>query len=194
MGAGEAGLTERQKKWFASVRASLAASTGRTVEDWVAVARACPETAHRKRLAWLKSEHGLGVNYGSFVLSQAFPSDGPGWDDPEGLRAALWKDPGSEAILSALEAVAGRLDGVVVGARKGYTPFSRSVQFAAARPLKGGRALLGLKLEPQASDRLSAPARRESWSERLTAVVELGSPAEVDAEIERLMALAYARG
>ena len=74
------------------------------------------------------------------------------------------------------------------------TPFSRSVQFAAARPLKGGRALLGLKLEPQASDRLSAPARRESWSERLTAVVELGSPAEVDAEIERLMALAYARG
>ena len=110
------------------------------------------------------------------------------------MRAALWKDPGSEAILSALEAVAGRLDGVVVGARKGYTPFSRSVQFAAARPLKGGRALLGLKLEPQASDRLSAPARRESWSERLTAVVELGSPAEVDAEIERLMALAYARG
>ena len=75
MGAGETGLTERQKKWFASVRASLAASTGRTVEDWVAVARACPETAHRKRLAWLKSEHGLGVNYGSFVLSQAFASD-----------------------------------------------------------------------------------------------------------------------
>ena len=77
----------------------------------------------------MKSEHGLGVNYGSFVLSQAFASDGPGWDDPEGLRAALWKDPGSEAILSALEAVAGRLDGVVVAARNRKTPVTRTVQF-----------------------------------------------------------------
>lgn len=194
MGAGETGLTERQRKWFASVRAGLEAKTGRSVEDWVAIARACPEAAHRKRLAWLKAEHGLGVNHGSFILSEAFPSEEPGWDDPEALRAALWKDPGSAAILEALERVVTGLDGVVIGQRKGYTAFSRAVQFAAARPLKGGRALLGLKLEPEASVRLAAPARRESWSERLTAVVELDRPDAVDAEVADLLRRAWERG
>lgn len=189
-----AGLTERQKRWFASVADSLARTTGLGLEAWVAIARACPETTPRRRQAWLKAEHGLGANYASVVLMRAFPAEGPGRDDPEGLRAALWKAPGGRAILEALIAAAGALDGVTIGQRKGYTPFSRTVQFAAARPLRGGRALLGLKLDPAVSPRLGAPTRRESWSERLTAVVELGAPGDVDAEIARLLAAAWAQG
>ena len=110
------------------------------------------------------------------------------------LRAALWKDAASLAVLEAVEGVAAGVDGVVQGQRKGYTSFSRAVQFAAARPLKGGRALLGLKLDPAVSPRLSAPARRESWSERLTATAELEAPDRVDAEIARLFALAAENG
>jgi hypothetical protein len=83
---------------------------------------------------------------------------------------------------------------VTVGQRKGYTAFSRDVQFAAARPLKQGRALLGLKLPPESSPRLKSPLRKESWSERLTAVVELGSPAEIDDELGRLIEAAYEAG
>ena len=33
------GLTEQQRKWMASVRASLETTTGKTLERWVAVAR-----------------------------------------------------------------------------------------------------------------------------------------------------------
>ena len=188
------GMTERQKKWFATVQANFEKQTGKPVEAWVEILKACPHTTSGKQSAWLREMHGIGVNHAAFILSCADSSGEPGWDDPAGLRAALWKDAGSEAILRALEAAAGRLDGVVVGQRKAFTSFSRSVQFAAARPLKGGKALVGLKLEPEASERLSAPVRRESWSERLTAVVELSSPADVDTEIERLLALAYERG
>jgi hypothetical protein len=189
---GKAGLTERQKKWFASVRASLERDTGRSLEQWVEIARACPETTPRARTEWLKREHGLGVNRAAQVLDAAFPSDEPSWDQPEALRAALWKDPAALAVLAAVERLADAE--VVVGQRKGYTAFSRDVQFAAMRPLKGGATLLGLKLDPAASPRLKPPARRESWSERLTAVVELAAPAEVDAEIGRLFAAARARG
>jgi hypothetical protein len=53
---------------------------------------------------------------------------------------------------------------------------------------------LGLKLEPNVSPRLSPSVRKESWSERLTAVVELDTPDQVDAEIARLFALAAERG
>ena len=37
---GEApGLTERQKKWFASVQASLVRDTGKALDEWAAIAR-----------------------------------------------------------------------------------------------------------------------------------------------------------
>jgi hypothetical protein len=187
-------LTERQKKWMATVKANFEKHTGKPMEAWVEIARACPHAGHRDRLRWLKEVHGLGVNHGSFILSEAFPGEGANWDDPEALRTSLWKDPASRAILAALEAGARDLPGVVQGQRKGYTAFSRDVQFAAARPLKGGRALLGLKLDPSASPRLKPSVRRESWSERLVSVVELDSPAEVDEEIGRLLKDAYRNG
>jgi hypothetical protein len=186
-------LTERQQRWFATVRANIQAKTGRSLDEWVAIARACPHDRPKARVEWLRAEHGLGVNHAALVLSEAFPS-GAGWDEPEALRAALWSDPASRAILEAVEAIARRVDGLVVGQRKTYTAFSCAVQFAAMRPLRGGRALLGLKLAPDASPRLSAPKRKESWSERLTATVELNGPADIDAEVARLFEAAAANG
>ncbi len=186
-------MTERQKTWFASLRANLEAQTGRPLDAWVEVLKACPETGKKAQAAWLKANHGLGINHASYVISAANPG-GLGWDDPEGLRAVLWKEAGSLAILEAVERIAAGTGGVVPTQRKGYTAWSRSVQFAAMRPLKGGRALLGLKLEPEAFGRLSGVARKESWSERLTAVVELDDAAVVDGEIARAFAAAAERG
>jgi len=188
-----AAFTERQQRWFATVRANLAAKTGRSLDEWVAIARRCPYDRPRARVEWLRAEHGLGVNHAALVLSEAFPSDA-GWDDPDALRSALWADPASRAILEAVERLAAKLDGLVVGQRKSFTAFSRGVQFAAMRPVKGGRALIGLKLPPDASPRLAAPTRKESWSERLTATVELGARADVDTEFEGLFAAAAANG
>lgn len=188
-----AGMTERQKKWFATVQANFEAQTGKPMAEWLEILKACPETTPGKQSAWLKANHGVGVNHAAYILSCAKPGDDPGWDDPEGLRTQLWKDAKSETILATLEALAGSVDGVVIGQRKSFTSFSRSVQFAAVRPLKGGRALLGLKLESEVSERL-VPTRRESWSERLRSVVELADASEVDGEIERLFRAAAERG
>ena len=187
-------LTERQKKWFATVQANLEKNTGKPLADWVAIMKTCPETTPRAQAAWLKAEYGVGQNHAAQILDACRPADGPGWDDPEALRDALWKDPASLAILEAVEHMAGGVEGVISGQRKGYTSFSRAVQFAAMRPLKGGRALLGLKLSPEVSPRLSPSARRESWSERLTATIELDAVDQVDAEISRLFVQAADKG
>lgn len=187
-------LTERQQKWFATVEANFEKATGRPVAVWVDILKGCPETRPRAQAAWLKATHGIGANHAAHILSAAQPKEAMGWDDAEALRAALWAEPRSLAILEAIERAAAGVDGVISGQRKGYTAFSRAVQFAATRPLKGGRALLGLKLEPSASPRLSEAVRRESWSERLTAVIELDGPGAVNDEIARLFAMAAENG
>ncbi|WP_374468198.1 DUF4287 domain-containing protein [Phenylobacterium sp.] len=184
-------LTERQQKWFAAVRAGLERDTGRTLEQWVAIARTCPETRPRARLVWLRERYGLGQNRAATVLAEAFPSD-LGWDEPERLRDALWSDPGSRRILEAVEAAVADLPGLTGGQRKGFTAFSRTVQFAALRPVKGGGAMLGVAVEPSADPRLEAP-RNESWSERLKARLPLADAAEVDDGLKTLLRQAWER-
>lgn len=187
-------LTERQQKWFATVEANFEKATGRPVAVWVDILKGCPETRPKAQAAWLKATHGIGANHAAHILSAARPEDALGWDDAEALRGALWSEPRSLAILEAIERAAAGVEGVIPGQRKGYTSFSRAVQFAAIRPLKGGRALLGLKLDPAASPRLTPAARKESWSERLIAVIELDGPGAVDGEIARLFAAAAENG
>lgn len=184
-------LTERQQKWFASVQASMERDTGKTIDQWVEIARTCPETKPRARQAWLKDNHGLGVNRASYVLSVAFPSEDR-WDAPEALRTKLWTDPAAIEILAAIETVIAELPDVVTGQRKGYTAFSRKVQFAAARPLKTGEVAIGLALAPGADARLSTP-KNESWSERLKSRATLASPADVDADLKALLKAAWER-
>lgn len=190
-----AGLTERQKKWFATVEANFEKQTGRPVAVWVDILNTgCPETRPKAQAAWLKATYGIGANHAAHILDAARPADEIGWDDAEALRAVLWAEPRSLAILEALERKVAGVEGVVIGQRKSYTAFSRAVQFAAIRPLKGGKALLGLKLDPAVSPRLAEAVRRESWSERLSAVVELDGPGAVNDEIGRLFAQAAENG
>lgn len=183
-------LTAPQQKWFASVRDGLQRETGKSLAEWVAIARTCPQTAHRARLAWFKETHGLLQNRASYVLGEAYPS-AAGWSEPDTLRGALWTDPASRAILDAVEALVLTLPDVVVGQRKGFSAWSRTYQFAAMRPLKGGLARLGLAVEPGA-DPVLEPARKEGWSERLKAAMVLSAPAAADAGLAKLLKAAWA--
>ena len=182
---GPSGLSPRQQKWFASVRASLERDTGKSLEAWVAIAKTCPDTKPRARAQWLKENYGLGANRAAQVLSAAFPS-GLGWDEPEKLRAALWTDPGASAILAAVEHLASALPDVVVGQRKTFTAFSREFQFAALKPGKAGQAVLGLAVGPDADPRLQPP-KNEGWSERLKSKLTLDSPAQADDTVAGLL-------
>ncbi|HXQ14492.1 MAG TPA: DUF4287 domain-containing protein [Caulobacteraceae bacterium] len=184
-------LTERQAKYFASLRASLERDTGKTLEQWVAIARTCPDTGHRARLKWMKDHHGLLQNRASQVLSEAFGS-AMSWQEPGKLIEALWTDPASTAIFAAVDRRARAPAAVIQTARKGYTAWSRAFQFAAARPVKGGKVMLGVALTPDTSLRLEA-AKNEGWSERLKSRTLLSAPADVDAELGTLLQAAWER-
>ena len=182
-------LTERQEKWFASVRASLERDTGRSIAEWVEIARACPESGHRARLRWFKDNHGLLQNRASLVLGEAFPPQ-MDWSEPDRLIETLWVDPVSREIYDAFDEAAMTLEGTVRTARKGYTAWSRQVQFAAARPVKGGKVMVGLAMSPESAPCLQPP-KSESWSERLKARTLLETAGEVDVTIRDLLVSAW---
>jgi hypothetical protein len=166
-------LTERQQKWFASVREGLERDTGRSLDDWAALARACPETAPRKRVAWMKATYGLGQNRAMMVLNAAFPPQ-DSWAKPDALAERLWAAPFARAIHEAVRTRVLALPEVVVGQRKGFTAYSRRLQFCALRPASKG-VLLGLALDP-GTDPSLGPAGKQAWSERLLSLVNLTSP------------------
>jgi hypothetical protein len=184
-------LTERQARYFAAMQASLERDTGKSLAEWVAIAKTCPEEKPRARLKWLKDNYGLLQNHGSHVLSEAFPPE-VSWRDAEKLIALLWTDPAAAAIFRVVDVAARKPNDVVQTARKGYTAWSRQFQFAAARPIKGGKVMLGLALAPDASPRLEPP-RNEGWSERLKARTLITAPAEVEAEMRALLHAAWER-
>jgi hypothetical protein len=187
--ADAAHLTTQQQKWFTSIRDGLQRETGKSLAEWVAIARTCPETAHRARLKWFKDTHGLLQNRASYVLGEAFPG-GAGWDEPEALRDALWVDPASRAILEAVERLVLAMPDVIVGQRKGFSAWSRKHQFAALRPVKGGHARLGLAVAPDAQAGLE-PAKKEGWSERLRATLPLSAPSDVMPQVGHLLRAAW---
>ncbi len=88
----ESTLSERQQKWFASMQSSLQRDTGKSLDEWVKIAKKCPETTPGKRTQWLREKYGLGVNRIAHILHAAFPSEGPSWDDPEAERVRRVND------------------------------------------------------------------------------------------------------
>jgi hypothetical protein len=182
-------MTEQQRKWFASVRDGLERDTGKSLADWVVIAKTCPASKPRDRLKWFKEKHGLLQNRASYVLSVAFPGP-PGWDEPDTLKGALWTEASSREILDAVEKLVLAMPEVIPTQRKGYSAWSRKYQFAALRPVRGGMARLGLAISPETDPSL-LEAKNEGWSERLKASMVLESPGSVDRRVAKFLRAAW---
>ena len=62
--------------------------------------------------------------------------------------------------------------------------------FASVKPVRGGKAILGLALLPDADPRLETPMN-EGWSERLKSKLTLDVPSDVDARLLALLRQAW---
>ncbi len=184
-------LTQRQRSYRSALRNNLEKNSGKTLAAWLAIARQCPHSAPRARLRWFKEAHGLGQNYALCVLSMLESPAQRAAASPQRLRARLWSEPAARKILGAIEAAVGELPGLIRGQRKGYTAWSRSFAFAAARPARL-QVRLGLALDPGSDVRLTA-ARGEGWSERLKSTLFLSAPADVNRSVRRLLRAAWER-
>src|ERR1700728_5181617 len=69
---------------IATMARNIEVQTGRSVTDWVSLARATGLAKHREIVKWLKAEHGLGHGYANFLALRTLEAGAtsPKADDP----------------------------------------------------------------------------------------------------------------
>jgi hypothetical protein len=176
-----------------AVSESLAARTGRSLDEWLALVQASgidplDQAAVRR---WLRTEHGVPQNSQWAIADAA--ARAAGWTRPSAADYVDAQYAGAKAALRPIyealaAAITGFGDDVTIGGRSTYTPFVRGRQFAAVAAATRDRVDVGLRFaDPPDSPRLQ-PA---SGPGQATHKLSLRAPADVDGEVLGLLRLAY---
>jgi hypothetical protein len=185
--------------------ASLKGKTGRTLDEWVALARQSGLEDEKACRAWLKEVHGFGTNSAWWLAERAFPKDDKGIteDDPESyLKAAeAYVEAmfaGSKAGLRPLydELLALGL-GIGPDAKacpcQTIVPLYRNHVFAQIKPTTRTRIDLGFALgDTPATGRLIDTGGFQK-KDRITHRIPISSAADIDDEVKHWLRTAYDR-
>lgn len=176
---------------LASMIANLKEKTGKTLAQWVAVAKQAGAAKHGEIVKALKAEHGFGHGYANLIAHEALKSSAAHADAGDLLAAQYaGKKAGLRPIYDALwKAAQGFGDDVEAAPKKAYVSLRRSKQFAILQPSTAERFDLGLVLKGVAAQgRLEAAG---SWNSMCTHRVKLGALKDVDAEAKGWLKRAY---
>jgi hypothetical protein len=176
-----------------AVTESLAARTGRSLEEWLALVQEpgpdpLDQAAVRK---WLRAEYGVPQNSQWAIADAA--ARAAGWTRPTTAQYVDGQYAGAKAALRPVyDALAAAITGfgadVTVEGRSSYTPFVRGRQFAAVAAATRDRVDVGLRYaDPPDSARLQPATGPGQATHKLS----LRSAAEIDDEVLRLLHLAY---
>ena len=177
---------------LANMIANLLDKTGKSLDEWTAIARAGGHDRHGALVTWLKAEHGLGHGYANLVAHKTFASDA-GSSGEDDLMVAMFDGPkgAMKPVYDKVAAIVSGLDGVEFASKKGYVSFRRNKQFGLGQPSTRDRFDLGLSLKGvEPGGRLEAAG---SWNAMVTHRVRIGSAEEVDAEVEAWIRQAWER-
>jgi hypothetical protein len=171
---------------------NLAEKTGKTLEDWVKIAKSSGKDKHGEIVAFLKTKHELGHGYANLVALTArdqFGENAPAGDDLVESQYAGPKSP-LRPIYDALTAAVGKFGkDVELAPKKAYVSVRRNKQFALFQPSTPSRFDVGINLKGVApAGRLEASG---SWNAMVTHRVRLENKAGVDAELIAWLKKAY---
>lgn len=178
---------------FATMAENLRTKTGKTLDEWVAVARASGIGAHMALVNHLKAEHGLGHGYANMVVHAANASSSLSQDDGALVDAAFdgakahWR-PLYDRLVALVQ---GFGDDVELAPKKGYVSLRRKKQFALLMPSTKDRFDIGLALKGEApTGRLELAG---SWNAMVSHRVRIAADAEADGEVAGWLRAAYDR-
>lgn len=186
-------MAKSPEEQAAAMIANLEANTGKTLGQWLAVAKKSGADKHGGVVKHLKDEHGLTHGYANLVAHKFLASDaGSAEGGGDALVEAQYAGPKAalKPIYDALEKAAAALGkDVEIAPKKSYVSLRRSKQFALIQPSTKTRVDLGLNLKstPPAG-RLEASG---SFNTMVSHRVKLEKPADVDKDVKAWLKKAY---
>jgi hypothetical protein len=184
------GMEERAK-------AKLLEETGRSYDDWAALARKKGVSTYGEASAWLQKQHAaLKGMTGRWIAYAAVTPAHAQYEEPEPLVDALYSGahealrPLHEAVVDVALALG---DDVVVTACKTMVPIYRTHVFAELRPAAGAVEVHLALGDVRPAGRLESASGRMP-GDRLTHRVRVESREQVDAQLRGWLADAYAKG
>jgi hypothetical protein len=166
--------------------ANIERSTGRSFDEWVALARASGLEKHGEVVAMLKSEHGLGHGNANLIAHRARSEDAP--QDDAALIASHYAGPRAglrplyDAVIAEVRAFG---PDVELAPKKTYVSLRRRRQFGQVGPGGKDRLEVGLNLD------LPIGGRVERASGMVPRRVRISSAEELDGELVGWLRQAY---
>jgi len=184
---------------YQSSLAGLKQKTGRTMEEWITLVKKEGPAPEKERRAWLKAEHGLGMNYAWWIAEHSVGKGDDG--NPETyLRQAeefvesMFSGPkGSLRPIYDELLKLGRSLGADVKVCPGKTivPLYRKHVFAQIKPTTRTRIDLGLALKDTKVPKRLIDTGGLAKKDRITHRIEITSVKGIDAEVKKWLKIAY---
>jgi len=170
---------------------NLKEMTGKTLEQWVKIAKATKLEKHKQLVDHLKADYGIGHGYANLIAQTALqPADGPVEGDElieaqyAGAKSAV--RPIYDALIAAIKKFGGDVE---IAPKKAYVSLRRNKQFAIIQPSTATRVDVGINLKGRPTiARLEASG---SFNAMVSHRVRVGSVTEVDKEIIDWLKEAY---
>ncbi len=171
---------------------NLEASTGKSIADWITVARSTGLIKHKPLVDHLKQEYGVSHGYANQIALRALaPNDSPAIGSTEmvdaqfaGNKAAM--RPIYDALIEAVHAFG---PDVELSPKKAYVSLRRSKQFAIIQPSTAQRVDIGINLKGTPDEGRLEPSG--SFNAMLTHRVRVSSLGEVNEELIAWLRKAY---
>lgn len=163
----------------AKMIANLETKTGKSLAEWVTIARGSGLSKHREIINHLKSEHGLTHGYANLVATRARQTDAaPASGDDLVAKQYSGTKEGLRPIYDALlQAINDFGDDVELAPKKAYVSLRRNKQFGLIQPSTKTRVDVGINLKGmEPTERLEASGSFNSMVShrvRLTAVSDV---------------------
>jgi predicted transport protein len=173
--------------------ANFPSKTGKSLDEWVKLAKVSRLAKHGEIVKMLKSDHGMSHGYANLVALQTLKGDvtapAPAAGDAEskwfvGDKAAI--RPVYDAVMAAVAKLG---KDVELAPKLAYMSVRRSKQFACVHPSTKSRLDLGLQLKGIApTGRLE---KAGSWNAMVSHRVRLESAKDFDTEVKGWLKQAY---
>jgi hypothetical protein len=171
---------------------NLEEKTGKSMADWVAIAKGAGDLKHGQVVTMLKEKHGLGHGYANLVAHTAKGATGEGAPAGDDLVASQYAGDkaGLRPIYEQLVKEIARFGkDVELSPKKTYVSLRRSKQFGLIQPTTKTRIDIGINLKGVAAKgRLEASG---SFNAMVSHRVRVESVADVDKELIGWLKLAY---